>query len=66
MPVGYVTLRNPSRKDREDRQITKSGEGSAVSQRSAANCSAKDSSILPLLSSEEMNPPGRQEDCDIC
>ena len=34
-------------------------------QRSATNCSAKDSRIPSLSSSEEMNPPNRQQDCDI-
>ena len=61
----YVTLGNPLRKDRKDRQIAKSGEDSAISQHSAVNRSAKDSRIPSLLTSEEMNPPGRQEDCDI-
>ena len=34
-------------------------------QRSATNRSAKDSRIPLLSSSEEMNPPSRQEYCDI-
>ena len=55
-------LGNPSRKDREDRQIVKSGDNSAISQWSTANRSAKDSRIPPLSSSDERNPPGRQED----
>jgi hypothetical protein len=63
--MGHVTLGNPSRKDRENRQIVKSGDDSAISQRSAANRSAKDSRIPPLSSSEEINPPGRQEDRNI-
>ena len=60
--MDHVTLGKPSRKDREKRQIAKSGDDSAISQRSAAIRSAKDSRIPLLSSSEEMNPPGRQED----
>ena len=60
-----VTLGKSSRKDRGKRQIAKSGDDSAISQRSAANRSAKDSRIPPLSSSEEINPPGRQEDRNI-
>ena len=63
--MGYVTLGKSSRKDRGKRQPVKSGDDSAISQRSAAIRSAKDSRIPPLSSSEEMNPPGRQEDRDI-
>ena len=63
--MDHVTLGNPSRKDREKRQTAKSGDDSAISQRTAANRSAKDSCIPPLSSSEEINPPGRQEDRNI-
>ena len=63
--MGYVTLRNPSRNDRKHRQIVKSDDVSAISQRSAAIRSAKDSRIPPLPSREEMNPPSRQEDRNI-
>ena len=63
--MDHVTLGNPSRKDREKRQTAKSGDDSAISQRTAANRSAKDSRIPPLSSSEEINPPGRQEDRNI-
>ena len=63
--MGYVTLGNPLRKDCKDCQIVKSDDDSAISQRPAANRSAKDSRISPLSSSEEKSPPGRQEDRDI-
>ena len=63
--MDHVTLGNPSRKDREKRQTAKSGDDSAISQRTAANRSAKDSYIPPLSSSEVINPPGRQEDRNI-
>ena len=60
-----VALGNPSRKDRGKRQIVKSGDDSAISQRSAAIRPARDSRIPPLSSSEQINPPGRHEDRDI-